>query len=140
MGRLMEDKIDAWDFKHTAPSPNKDMKHDNGKYFGALPLQDFPLALKAVAEVGTFGANKYARHSWSTVENGYQRYEDAFHRHMLAHYGGETVDQETKLLHLAHMAWNILALLQMELKNEGGTFTPATGTGRIKAPETDFSV
>ena len=46
-------------------------------------LKDFSLALLAVAEVGTFGANKYTRGGWQSVPNGIERYEDAFWRHLL---------------------------------------------------------
>ena len=140
MGSMFDNNYDSAAYPppnnaHTRPV--QDMKYDKGKYYGALPVQDFPLALKAVAEVGTFGANKYERHSWSTVKNGYQRYEDAFHRHMLAHYGGERFDEETKLMHLAHMAWNILALLQMELNNVGGTYSPSIGDRITKTSQAD---
>lgn len=95
----------------------RDMKYDYGKILAALPYEDFPDAILAVAEVGTFGANKYERHSWSTVENKRTRYKDAFHRHLLAIGTGEILDKESKLRHSAHAAWNALALLQMEIED-----------------------
>jgi hypothetical protein len=37
---------------------------------------------------------------------------------MLMRMGGETHDRESKLLHLAHEAWNVLAQLELFLQNE----------------------
>lgn len=96
------------------PKP-KDMKFDDGKVFAALPFQDFPNALHAVAKIGTFGAKKYARHSWKTVNDAFTRYQDAAYRHRLAIHMGETIDPESGLPHRAHLVWNELALLQLEL-------------------------
>ena len=45
--------------------PATGAKHDSGKVRAALPIQDFPRALVAVAWVSTFGAAKYAAHSWT---------------------------------------------------------------------------
>lgn len=88
-------------------------KFDQGKIQAGV-LVDFRLALTEVAKVGTFGAEKYARNSWRKVENGKQRYYDALWRHLLA---GDGKDDESGLDHLAHLAWNILAVL--ELKKRG---------------------
>lgn len=98
--------------------PVKDMKYDGGKILAALPFQDFPHALTSIANIGTYGANKYERHSWKTVSNARQRYEDALHRHMLAYYRGEKVDDESKRPHLWHIAWNILAILELDLTKD----------------------
>ena len=87
-------------------------KLDAGKLKAGV-LADFSLALKAVAEIGTFGANKYSRGGWQHVENGRERYTDAMWRHLLA--GGGTDDQ-SNLLHEAHFAWNVLARLELLLR------------------------
>lgn len=96
-------------------APVKDMKFDDGKVLAALPFEDFPHALNEVAKIGTFGAKKYARHSWKTVENAFTRYQDAAYRHRLAIHMGEVTDSESGLPHRAHLVWNELALLQLEM-------------------------
>lgn len=90
------------------------LKHDDGKQFAAIPYQEFPHALREVVKVATFGARKYVRGNWVHVENAQERYLDALHRHLLAHHSGEHCDAESGLTHLAHAAWNILALLEMQ--------------------------
>ena len=89
-------------------------KVDAGKVMGGL-LDDFPLALMAVAEVGTFGANKYSRGGWQSVPEGRQRYRDAMWRHLLKE-GREECDGESGLKHIAHRAWNALAELELALR------------------------
>ena len=93
-------------------------KHDAGKVRAGLVLSDFPRALLAVGEVATFGAQKYAAHSWRTVPHAAERYHDAFVRHQLAAAAGERIDRESDLPHAAHIAWNALALLELELSND----------------------
>lgn len=56
-------------------------KLDDGKLLAGV-LADFSLALKAVAAVGTFGAGKYSRGGWQSVDNGIVRYYDALWRHL----------------------------------------------------------
>ena len=90
-------------------------KHDAGKVRAGLIVKDFPRALTAVAWVGTFGTQKYTAHSWQTVPDAATRYYDAFHRHILAEAAGETRDPESGLPHAAHVAWNALALLELQL-------------------------
>lgn len=96
------------------------LKYDNGKLLAGIPIQDFPRALKAIAEIGTYGAKKYKRSSWHTVEDGRQRYEDAMNRHYieLNIHGKNSLDEESGLLHLAHFAWNALAILELHLRHE----------------------
>lgn len=94
---------------------NQAFKADVGKPLAALPFQDFPRALAEIAGVGTFGAAKYARHSWGKVDNGLERYTDAMMRHLMADMGGEELDPETNLKHYAHFAWNVLATFELML-------------------------
>lgn len=89
------------------------VKHDDGKIKAAL-LLDFRNALTAVAEVGTFGADKYTRGGWQSVPDAETRYSDALWRHLLT----EGNDEESGLLHVAHAAWNILALLELKIHQE----------------------
>ena len=89
-------------------------KLDAGKIYGGL-LDDFSLALMAVAEVGTFGANKYSRGGWQSVPDGAQRYRDAMWRHLLKERH-ESVDGDSGLMHMAHRAWNALAELELVIR------------------------
>jgi len=88
---------------------NGGLKYDAGKLKAGI-LADFPLALKAIAEVGTFGANKYARNSWQDVDNAVERYTDAMWRH------GLTVgnDDESGLPHYYHQLWNMMAIVELK--------------------------
>lgn len=89
-------------------------KLDSGKPIAGV-IGNFGLALMAVAEVGTFGANKYKRGSWEHVSNGIERYTDALWRHLLKE-DQEPNDNDSKLSHAAHMAWNALARLELQLR------------------------
>lgn len=90
-------------------------KLDSGKLKAGV-LDDFSRALKAVAEVGSFGANKYTRKGWEKVPDGIERYTDAKWRHHLAMNTGELLDPDSGLLHEAHYAWNVLAVLELKLR------------------------
>lgn len=90
-------------------------KLDAGKVRVDLVMSGFPLALLAVAEVATYGANKYSEHGWRQVPDGVKRYTAAKDRHRLL--GAiEAHDPESNLLHAAHEAWNALAVLQLMLE------------------------
>lgn len=110
------------------------IKLDEGKYAAAIPIKDFNLALKAVAEVGTFGMTKgYSRVNWKQVDNAIERYEDALYRHA---FNPDEYDDESGCLHLAHQAWNTLVILQLKLEKEYYIERP---TATIKdQPELDF--
>lgn len=77
-----------------------------------------PLALLEVAKVAGYGGEKYERYNFV---KGY-RYSlsyDALQRHLLAFWGGENTDPESRLPHLAHAAWHCLALLTFSLRGLG---------------------
>jgi len=88
-------------------------KFDGGKTRMDLVLQGFPKALMAVGDVATFGAGKYAPHSWKTVPDALNRYKAAQYRHELAAHIEGDYDLESGLLHAAHAAWNALATLEL---------------------------
>ena len=94
------------------------MKFDAGKPRWSLLMRGFAQSLAALVRVLTFGANKYAAHSWRTVPNGEERYRDALYRHLAAIEAGETCDPESGESHYAHAAFNILALHELELQND----------------------
>ena len=99
---------------HGIPMHEPGAKADAGKVMAGV-LLDFSRALEAVAAVGTFGANKYTRGGWQSVPEGEQRYMDAMMRHLLR-MRYETLDAESELSHLAHLAWNALAVLELRAR------------------------
>jgi len=93
-----------------------DFKFDNGKIRVSL-LKRFGLALLAVAELTTKGAEKYEDHSWTTVKNGISRYDDA----LLGHYlreAFEPLDPEMLVPHEVATAWNALTKLQLLIEKD----------------------
>ena len=93
------------------------MKFDTNKPRAGLTIEGFSNALLAVAEVSTFGAQKYSPDSWKRITDGIPRYTDALYRHLLAGVE-ETHDEESGLLHAAHAAWNALAILELKIKQQ----------------------
>jgi hypothetical protein len=91
-------------------------KFDEGKPRVSLIIMS--KALLEVAKVGTYGSGKYGDHNF---RNGmdWSRIADADLRHLFKFLDGERKDHETNLSHLAHHAWNALALLEYELNNVG---------------------
>lgn len=89
-------------------------KYDEGKNRMGLYLAHCTTAVKAVAEVLTFGANKYSANGWRTVPNAKERYTDALYRHLNAYHAGEELDAESGLPHLAHAATNIAFLIELD--------------------------
>lgn len=84
------------------------MKFDNGKNrFDLLPVGP----LDALAQVYTFGAQKYADHNWRKGIK-WSRIFAAIMRHLWAFWRGEDKDPESGLPHLAHAAWGTFTLLE----------------------------
>lgn len=89
----------------------------NDKADGKLRWELLPLRLvKRIVEVYDFGAKKYGANSWQNLPDGYNRYKAAMFRHIVAFEDGEDKDPESGLHHLAHAAWNSLAMLYFALK------------------------
>lgn len=88
-------------------------KDDSVKPRTDLVLGGFSRALWEVSQVGTFGANKYTDNGWMEVPNGIERYLNALLRHYFKYRMGEAYDHESGLLHLSHLAWNALAVLEL---------------------------
>lgn len=101
-------------------------KVDAGKIRMSLVLDGFKRALTEVGRVGTFGANKYSDNGWMEVENGIARYRDAMYRHLFAtdHY-----DDQSGLSHMAHAAWNMLAMLELMEREESNPLTKVKENG-----------
>ena len=86
-------------------------KYDTGKLqYSLIP----PIATRSLAQVLTFGAEKYAPNSWQRVPDGERRYTDALYRHLEQYRMGESTDAESGLSHLAHAITNIAFLLHFE--------------------------
>ncbi len=92
------------------------VKYDAGRMRPSLVLLSMSRALQSVSEVATFGANKYTDDGWREVPDGVRRYTDAMLRHLLAEASGEVNDPESGLPHAAHIAWNALARLDLDLR------------------------
>lgn len=96
-------------------------KDDSVKPRTDLVLGGFSRALWEVSQVGTFGANKYTDNGWMEVPNGIERYLSALLRHYFKYRMGEVYDPESGLLHLSHLAWNSLAVLELYSREREGT-------------------
>ena len=94
--------------------PTGGLKFDAGKLrYSLIP----PEATRALAEVLTFGARKYAPNSWQTVPNAPERYLDALMRHLEAHRSGELYDPESNLPHVYHLLCNAAFLAYFTTKD-----------------------
>lgn len=91
----------------------KNDRKDHKLRWELLPL---PL-MEDIVKVYTFGAEKYSANSWQNLDDGYNRYKAALFRHIVAYEKGEVLDKESNLPHLAHAAWNALAILYFSNKD-----------------------
>ena len=89
------------------------IKHDGDK---PRPELLPPAALMAISEVLATGARKYDDNNWMHTP-GYSRYYGAALRHLLAWWGGEDLDPETGLHHLAHAGCCVLFMLELIERN-----------------------
>lgn len=92
---------------------NGGVKYDAGK-----PRMDLlpPDALIAIAEVFTFGAEKYDAWNWAKGMRG-GRLVASLHRHMAAYQLGQDHDEESGLHHLAHAGCCVMMLLGLHLRD-----------------------
>ena len=83
-------------------------KYDSGKPRVELVEPKFILGL---AQVLTFGAEKYAKDNWKlmTVDDR-DRVYGAMQRHLLAYWGGEKIDPESGMSHLYHASFGMMVL------------------------------
>lgn len=89
---------------------NQNIKADAGKIRLSLVPTEI---IRAIAMVREYGSKKYSNHNnWQQVEQ--QRYVDAAYRHWLACVDDiNSVDKESGLPHLWHMATNIAFLIEL---------------------------
>lgn len=90
-------------------------KDDKGKARFDLVEPEFE---EAIADVLTYGADKYAPNSWQHVEDAKERYYASLRRHINAYRKGEKIDPESGLPHLAHAACNVMFLMHFEQEEE----------------------
>jgi hypothetical protein len=90
-------------------------KYDQGKPQMSLISST---ALVELAKVMSYGSGKYQPHNW---RKGFKwsRIMDAAMRHLIAYNGGERVDSETGITHLAHAMANLMMLIEFEKNNIG---------------------
>lgn len=98
------------------------VKHDEDKPKFSLMKPD---ALMEMVAVLTYGAKKYSPDNWKMLENARQRYFDAANRHLWQWYGGEKLDPESGLHHLAHAMSSLMFLIQMDMDEKEEVVTPA---------------
>lgn len=72
-----------------------------------------PFALSTMAQIMSFGSQKYGRFNW---RNGlvFSRFYDAALRHIFAFIDGEDLDPESGLPHLGHAMCNLMFLLRTQ--------------------------
>lgn len=90
-------------------------RYDEGKpQFHLLPID----GLRELGRVYTLGARKYEPYNW---ERGmaWSRCLDSLLRHLYAFWDGEQTDKESGLHHMAHVAWNAMAILVYSLRSIG---------------------
>lgn len=97
---------------HGIPQHAPGAKLDAGKLKTSFAISQFFKALGEVNRVSSYGAGKYTRNGWREVQEGESRYMEALLRHLAAHCNGEYLDEESGLTHVAHMAWNALAVVE----------------------------
>lgn len=71
-------------------------------------------AVAIMVDVLGFGAKKYGDENWRQVPDARRRYFAAAQRHLIAWYGGERIDSESGLPHLAHALCCVVFLLEMD--------------------------
>lgn len=97
------------------PYEEKGTKEVEGKTdFTLLPV----CALKEIASVRLYGDTKYKPDNWKYVPNGKKEFTKAAYRHLLQFVEGETMDQDSGLHHMAHVAANCMFILWLHFKGE----------------------
>lgn len=98
------------------------VKYDQGK----LPWHLYPWdAAEDVVKVLDFGAKKYAPRNWEAGMDWSRVYSAAM-RHLIAWWGGENLDPETGLPHLAHAMCCLMFLQAYGKRGVGSDDRPLT--------------
>lgn len=98
---------------------NQEIKADAGKpQLRLVPTE----IINCIARVREFGNKKYKdSNSWRRVEK--ERYIDAMFRHLLKYVNdNKSVDEESGLSHLWHLACNVAFLCEMEKEKDNDAY------------------
>lgn len=103
------------------------LRYNDGKLrYDLLP----PDAIEELVRVYTRGAAKYAPRNWEKGM-GWTTCYASLQRHAAAWASGEDFDAETRCHHMAHVAWNALAIVAYTARGIGTDdrprFTPTAG-------------
>ena len=94
--------------------------------------------MSKVAEVLTYGAEKYGDDNWRAVPEPERRYFAAAMRHMVAWQGGEACDPESGLPHLAHAMCCLMFIDAIASRSAPDSAYVAMCTLRGVSDETDI--
>lgn len=120
----------AVNFPSAEEMAGQGVKADAGK-----PRMDLipPAALLEVGRVYGYGAQKYAPNNWLKGMD-WGRVYAASMRHMLAFWGGEDLDPETGLSHLAHAMFGMMTLFEYQELHPGMDDRPYTVLENLGQP------
>lgn len=111
------------------------LRYDQGKArYDLLPAD----GIHELVLVYTKGAQKYADRNWE-LGMPWSKVIAPLLRHTFAWMRGERVDPETGLHHMAHVAWNALALVCYERRGIGTDDRVITPLDRPKKDDTDLT-
>lgn len=91
------------------------VKYDKDKPRIGEMILDFKVPLIELCKVWEYGASKYSKSNWKSLNDGVNRYTNAMLRHLIAEEDS-LYDEESSLLHAAHIAFNALARLYFILQ------------------------
>lgn len=118
-GEYINSVIDMELAKHQGAGCGKDGSGKDDRADGKPRWELLPLdAIEEIVKVYTMGAEKYADDAWKTIPDAHRRYLAALFRHVAAYERGERLDKESGLSHLAHAAWNAIAILWLDLHKD----------------------
>lgn len=94
---------------------NSGLRYNQGKIrHDLLPFD----SIEEVSQVMTFGAQKYSDRGWEKGINWMICFGSLL-RHTFAWWRGEDLDPESGCHHMAHVAWNALALVSYSKRKVG---------------------
>jgi len=95
-------------------------KNGGNKFDGGKPMVDLvpPEAILGMAEILTYGANKYEAHNWAKGMD-WSRVYAALQRHLLAWQQGIDIDDESGMSHLHHAITNVAFLIAYSQRGTG---------------------
>lgn len=110
-------------FKGEVEDNSVGRKYDGSKPLAGTVINVFPRSILAIGAVILKGKEKYPDpNNWKKVEGAKTRYQESLMRHLIKHNMGILRDEESGLPHLVHVAWNALAILELELMGERGRY------------------